>query len=272
MISVVSIENTKCNMRWSIKVACRCHFIVHKLYVRPDNAIITYTSYMHIAKSSVVCSGKDAVGRSVTLNYAPHLKKDIWYSVKQMIENGSNVKMKWDQFIYEVDYKSGQLLIGIAQDSLMTRHDIKNMYNDLRRQECLNDQCDLANVACWYNQFSNKQFIKKQVIQNIPFIVCRQTNWIHSIMVEHSHNNKGIYIPDMGWVDISHESHLFVIIEIIFYMWNSNIIMCFFEFSINLIHWCFFSDDVSLAWVILLHNQIYDILKWLLELFSFGMI
>ena len=59
--------------RESIKVGCRCHFIIRRLFVKPDDVIITYTHCRHVDNFGIVCHGKDVIGRPQTFNYAPHL-------------------------------------------------------------------------------------------------------------------------------------------------------------------------------------------------------
>ena len=73
----------------------------------------------------------------------------------------------------------------------MTRQDILNMYNDLKRKEYVKDQSDPTSVDCWYNQYSEKFFFYKQqdVVQYVPFIIGIQTSWMCSMMVKYSHNN-----------------------------------------------------------------------------------
>ena len=78
-----------------------------------------------------------------------------------------------------------------TQGTLMTRQDILNMYNDLKRKEYVKDQSDPTSVDCWYNQYSDKFFFYQQqdVVKNVPFIIGIQTSWMHSMMVKYSHNN-----------------------------------------------------------------------------------
>ena len=104
----------KCSLRQSIKVGYKCHFIVRRLCLRPNDVVITYTTCRHIEKSSVVCYGKDAVGRPQTFNYAPHLTDNMQANVKQMVEAGFNVTMIWDKLIHDVEYEAGPLFTGIA--------------------------------------------------------------------------------------------------------------------------------------------------------------
>ena len=73
----------------------------------------------------------------------------------------------------------------------MTRQDILNIYNDMKRQEYVKDQCDPKSVECWYNECPENFFFyqKQDVVQDIPFIIGIQTKWMRSMMVKHSHNN-----------------------------------------------------------------------------------
>ena len=57
----------------SIKVGCQCHFIVRRLQLKPDDAVIIYTTSRHIDKSNVVCHGNNAIDRPQKFKYAPHL-------------------------------------------------------------------------------------------------------------------------------------------------------------------------------------------------------
>ena len=104
----------KCHPRVSIKVGCRCHFIVRRLQLRPNDAIVTYTTCRHIDKSNVVCHGNDAIGRPQTFKYAPHLSEDIRASVQYLVEKGFNVTMIWDKFISDVEHGSDDLVTGIS--------------------------------------------------------------------------------------------------------------------------------------------------------------
>ena len=159
--------------------------------MRPNDVGITYTTCRHIDKSGVVCHGKDAVGKPQTFNYAPHLTDNLRASVKQMVQDGFNATMIWDKFISDVEHQSGQLFTGTTQDTLMTRQDILNMYNDLKRKEYVKDESNPTSVDCWYNQYSDKFFFYQQqdVVQNVPFIIGIQTSWMRSMMVKYSHNN-----------------------------------------------------------------------------------
>jgi len=121
--------------RESIKVGCTCHFIMRRLYSRPDDVVIIYNTSKHVDRSSIVCHGKDVVGRPQSFNYAPHLSKNIRDSVAKMIEDGFNVTMVWDKFISDVEHGSGELFTGVTRDALMTRKDVLNIYNSIRRQE-----------------------------------------------------------------------------------------------------------------------------------------
>ena len=111
----------KRSLRQSIKVGCKCHFIVRRLCLRPNDVVITYTACRNIDKSIVVCHGKDSVGRPQTLNYAPHLTDNMWANVKQMVEGGFNVTMIWDKLIHDVEHEAGPLFTRIVRDALETR-------------------------------------------------------------------------------------------------------------------------------------------------------
>ena len=108
-----------------------------------------------------------------------------------MVQDGFNATMIWDTFIYDVEHQSGRLFTGETRDTLMTRQDMLNMYNDLKRQEYVKDQSDPTSVDFWYNQYSDKFFFYQQqdVVQNVPFIIGIQTSWMCSMMVKYSHNN-----------------------------------------------------------------------------------
>lgn len=181
----------KRNPRQSIKVACQCHFIVRRLQLRPHDAVITYNACRHIDKCNVVCHGKDAIGKPQTFNYAPHLSEDIRSSVQDLVRKGFNATMIWDMFISDVAQESGELFTGISRDSLMTRKDISNVYNDMKWIEYVKDESDPLSVECWYNQCPENFFFfqKQDVGENVPFMIGIQTPWMRSIMVKHSHNN-----------------------------------------------------------------------------------
>ena len=76
-MNVVEQLKKKCHARKSIKVGCQCHFIVRRLYLRPNDDVIIYTACRHVDKHNVVCHGNDAEGRPQKFNYAPHLTEDI---------------------------------------------------------------------------------------------------------------------------------------------------------------------------------------------------
>ena len=108
-----------------------------------------------------MCDGKDAIGRPQTFIYAPHLIDNMQAYVKQMVEAGFNVTMIWDKLIHDMEHEAGPLFTGIARDSLETRQDILNMYNDIKRQEYLKDQSDPTSVDCYakhsiYHRYTNK--------------------------------------------------------------------------------------------------------------------
>ena len=60
-------------------------------------------------------------------------------NVQHLVENGFNVTMIRDKFISDVELGSGDLFIGISRDTLMTRKDILNIYNDMKRIEYVKD-------------------------------------------------------------------------------------------------------------------------------------
>lgn len=134
MSGQVSTKKTRIP-RESIKVGCRCHFIMRRLFLKPEHAIIIYTHCRHVDKSNIVCHGKDAIGRPQMFNYAPHLSSDIRAGVEQMIKDGFSVTMIWNKFIYDVEHKSGELFTGLTRDTLMTRQDILNIYHNIKRKE-----------------------------------------------------------------------------------------------------------------------------------------
>jgi len=175
----------------SIKVGCQCYFIVRRLQLRPDDAVIIYTMRTHNDKSNVVCHGNNAINRPQKFNYAPHLSKDIRTSVQDLIQKGFNVTMIWDKLISDVNHGSGELFTGISRDAFMTRQDILNIYNDMKRLEYVKDENDPRSVECWFNECPEKFFFyqKQDVNQNIPFTIGIQTRWMRSMMVKHSHNN-----------------------------------------------------------------------------------
>lgn len=128
-------KKKKRSPRESIKVGCTCHFIIRRLYSRPHDVVIIYNASKHVDGSGIVCHGKDVVGRPQSFNYAPHLSKNIRDSVAKMIEDGFNVTMVWEKFISDVKHGSGELFTGVTRDALMTRKDVLNIYNSIRRQE-----------------------------------------------------------------------------------------------------------------------------------------
>ena len=145
----------------------------------------------HNDKSNVVCHGNNAINRPKKFNYAPHLTEDIRASVQDLIQNGFNVTMIWDQLIYDVKHRSGELFTWVSRDAFMTRQDILNIYNDMKRLEYVKDENDPRSVECWFNECPKKFFFyqKQDVNQNIPFTIGIQTRWMRSMMVKHSHNN-----------------------------------------------------------------------------------
>jgi hypothetical protein len=62
-MNAVDVGKKKRNPRQSIKVGCQCHFIVRRLQLRPDDAVIIYTACRHLDKYNVFCHGTDAIGR-----------------------------------------------------------------------------------------------------------------------------------------------------------------------------------------------------------------
>jgi len=164
---------------------------VRRLQLRPDDAVIIYNARTHIDKDNVVCHGNKALNRPQKFNYAPHLSKDIRASIQDLIQKGFNVTMIWDKLISDVKNGSGELFTGIRRDAFMTRQDILNIYNDMKRLEYMKDENDPTSVECWFNEFPEKFFFyqKQDVIQNIPFIIGIQTRWMRSMMVKHSHHN-----------------------------------------------------------------------------------
>ena len=76
-MNAVEQPKKKRHPRESIKVGFQYHFIVRRLYLRPNDIIIIYTACRHIAKHNVACHGNDAIGMPQKFNYAPHLTEDI---------------------------------------------------------------------------------------------------------------------------------------------------------------------------------------------------
>ena len=111
-----------------------------------------------------MCYGKDVVGKPQNFNYAPHLTNNMRSNVKQMVEDSFNITMIWDKLIHDMEHEAGPLFTGIARDSLETRQDIVNMYNDIKIQDYVKDQSDPTSVDCWYNQFLDKFFSTKNKI------------------------------------------------------------------------------------------------------------
>jgi len=190
-MSASSDQNKKHNQHESIKVGCQCHFIVRRLQLRPDDAVIIYTACRHIDKSNVVCHGKDAIGRPMRFSYAPHLTRDMRSIVQHLIQRGFNVTMIWDKFISDVKDGFDELYTGTSRDTYMTRQDILNIYNDTIRLEYVKDQSDPISVECWYKEHAESFFFyqKQDLAENIPFIIGIQTKWMRSMMLKYSHNN-----------------------------------------------------------------------------------
>lgn len=112
IIGASSDQNKKRNQHESIKVGCQCHFIVWRLQLRPDDAVIIYTTCRHIDKSNVVCHGKYAIGRPMRFSYVPHLTRDMRSIVQHLIQRGFNITMIWDKFIFDVKDGLGELYTG----------------------------------------------------------------------------------------------------------------------------------------------------------------
>ena len=134
---------------------------MRRLHLRPDYAVIINTTHTHIDKSNVVCHGNNAINRPQKFNYAPHLSKDIRTSVQDLIQKGFNVTMIWDKLISDVNHGFGELFTGISRDAFMTRQDILNIYNDMKRLEYVKDENDLRSVECWFNECPERFFSTK---------------------------------------------------------------------------------------------------------------
>ena len=91
----------------------------------------------------------------------PHLSKDIQANVQHLVENGFNVTMIWDKFISDVELGSVDFFTGISRDALMTREDILNIYNDMKRLEYVKDECDPRSMECWDNECPQNLFSTK---------------------------------------------------------------------------------------------------------------
>jgi len=112
---IIRIYKKKCNPHQIIKVGYRCHFIMCQLYMHLDDVIITYTECRHNGRSSSMCHNKNAMGRPQTFKYVTYLSLDIRDSVKKMIEDGFNVTMVWDKFIYDVEHKYNELFTRVLE-------------------------------------------------------------------------------------------------------------------------------------------------------------
>ena len=120
-MSAVEPPNKKCLPHESIKVGFQCHLIVWRLYLRPNDFVIIYTACRHVDKHNVSYHGNDAVDMPKKFNYAPHLTKDKWASVQDLIQKGFNVSMIWDQVISDVKLMPSELFIGVSRDAFMRR-------------------------------------------------------------------------------------------------------------------------------------------------------
>jgi len=107
---------------------------MYRIYVRTNDVVLIYTECRHIDKCGGMCHDKNAVGRPETFKYAPHLSLDIHTSVEKIIEDGFNVTMVWDKFIFDVEHQSGELFTGVTRDTLMMRKDISNIYHNIRKK------------------------------------------------------------------------------------------------------------------------------------------
>lgn len=115
-----------------IKSGCRCHFIMHHLYVHLNDVIITYIECRHFDKFGHFCHGKSVLGRPQIFKYVPHISLDLQASVKRMVEDGFSVTMVRDKLISNVEHQYGKLFTQVGWDTLMTRMDILNIYNNIR--------------------------------------------------------------------------------------------------------------------------------------------
>ena len=84
-------------------------------------------------------------------------------------------------FISDVELGSGDLFTGLSRDALMTRKDILNIYNDMKRIEYVKDECDPRSVECWYNEFPrNFFFLQKRRCCSKHSFYYRHTNNVHA--------------------------------------------------------------------------------------------
>ena len=99
--------------------------------------------------------------------------------------------MIWEKFIFDLRYGSGELFTGAPRDSFMTRKDVSNMYNNIKKREYVKHESDPMSVDCWVSECPESFFFYQQqdVVRNIPFIIGIQTKWMLSMMVKYSHNN-----------------------------------------------------------------------------------
>ena len=87
-MSAVEQPKKKRLPRESIKFVFQCQFIVRRLYLRPNDVVIIYTSCRHIDKDNVAFHWNDAIGRPQKFNYAPHLTEDIRASFQDWFKMG----------------------------------------------------------------------------------------------------------------------------------------------------------------------------------------
>ena len=69
--------------------------------------------------------------------------------------------MIWDQLIYDVKHRSGELFTGVTRDAFMTRQDILNIDNDTKRKDYVKDESDPKSVECWFNECTEIFFLPK---------------------------------------------------------------------------------------------------------------
>lgn len=153
--------------RHSIKVGCQCHFIMRRLAIRPNDAVLIYTACRHIDDKNVVCHGNEANDMPKKFNFAPHLTQHIRTIVEDLVRDGFNATMMWEKFIFDLRYGSGELFTGAPRDSFMTRKDVSNMYNNIKRLEYVKHENDPMSVDCWvsecpraFSSTNNKMLLK----------------------------------------------------------------------------------------------------------------
>ena len=164
---------------------------MRRLAPRPNDDVLIYTACRHVDEQNVVCRGNEENDIPKKFNFAPHLTENIRTSVEELIRDGFNATMIWDKFISDVRYGSGELFTGAPRDSFMTRQDVLNIYNNIKRLEYVRHESDPMTVDCWVHECLESLFFYQQqdLVKNIPFIVGIQTKWMLSMMVKHSHNN-----------------------------------------------------------------------------------